>query len=214
MAKEDPRIAINMEAAMPYIDFAALKEAVSIEDAVQMLGLQVAKSANQLRGPCPFCKTGGDRALAITPAKNLFYCFGSQSGGDQIQLVAHVRNCKLPEAAELLGKGTVQATVQNSTVSKEHPTAPQRPEAANPSGLTPLDYLDAAHPAVEAAGFNQEEARTLGIGFANKGLMRGTVAVPIRDESGKLLGYIGVTEARLPPKGLLNTNVVKFQKTG
>jgi len=195
---------------MPFIDFVALKERVRIENAADLLGLRLTKSGNQLRGPCPICKTGGDRALAITPAKNLFYCFGSQSGGDQIQLAAHVRNCKLTEAAELLGgtSTTVQSTSTVSTVSKEHATSP--PHEKGP--LKPLDYLEPDHPAVEAAGFDPIEARALGIGYASKGLMRGTVAVPIRDETGALLGYIGVTEARLPPKGLLNTNVVALKR--
>ena len=76
-----------------------------------------------------------------------------------------------------------------------------------------LDYLEPTHPSVEAAGFDPEEAAKLGIGYASKGLMRGTVAVPIRDEHGTLLGYIGITEARLPPKGLLpQTNVVPLKQ--
>jgi hypothetical protein len=79
-------------------------------------------------------------------------------------------------------------------------------------GLQPLAYLEADHPAVEAAGFNPEEAQAIGIGFAGRGMMRGTVAVPIRDEHGTLLGYIGVTEARCPPKGFFNQNVVPFGK--
>lgn len=197
---------------MAFIDFVALKERVSIEDAAALLGLRLTKSGAQLRAPCPICKSGGERALAITPAKNLFYCFAAQAGGDQIQLVAHVRACKLTEAAEFLGgTSTVKSTSTSTvpTVSKERATSPPAPQ----TGMSPLDYLDAEHPAVEAAGFNSTEAAQLGIGYAPKGLMRGTVAVPIRDEHGTLLGYIGIIEARLPPKGLLpQTNVVPLKR--
>jgi len=195
---------------MAYIDFAALKERISIENAAALLGLRLTKSGAQLRGPCPICRTGGDRALAVTPTKNLFYCFGSQSGGDQIQLVAHVRCLKLTEAAEFLGGTstvTSTSTVQ-STVSKERATTPPNEKGQ----LKPLDYLEPEHPAVEAAGFNPIEAKVLGIGYAGKGLMRGCVAVPIRDDNGTLLGYIGVTEARCPPKGFLHTNVVALPR--
>ena len=197
---------------MPFVDFAALKERVSIEDAAGMLGLTLTKSGAQFRSPCPICRTGGPRALVITPAKNLFFCFAAQSGGDQIQLVAHMKACKLPEAAEFLGRtSTVPSSVPGTvpTVSKSQATAAPEQKA----GLNPLDYLDASHAAVEAAGFDPEEAAKLGIGYAPKGIMRGTVAVPIRDESGVLLGYIGVTEARCPPKGLLpQTNVVALKR--
>lgn len=194
---------------MPYVDFSAVKERVSIEEAAALLGLKLHKSGSQLRGPCPICRAGGERALAVTPAKNLFYCFAAQSGGDQIQLAAHVRNLKLTDAAEFLGgTSTVPSTRTVPTVSKDKATHPPAPQ----TGMSPLDYLDAEHPAVEAAGFNSTEAQALGIGYAGKGMMRGCIAVPIRDETGTLLGYIGVTEARCPPKGLLPTNVVPLHK--
>jgi DNA primase len=93
---------------VPFVDFAALKERVSIEHAIQLLGLQLKPAGNQLRGPCPICKTGGDRALVVTPAKGMFYCFMAQTGGDQIALVAHVKACKTTEAANFLaGTSTV-----------------------------------------------------------------------------------------------------------
>ena len=185
-----------------YIDFAEVKARVSIDQAVQKLGLKVVKSGHQLRSACPACKTGGDRALAITPGKGLFYCFSAQSGGDQIQLAAHVRNESAKEAAEWL-LGTVQVTSTSTvpTVSKERA-----------GGFQPLDYLQNDHPAVEAVGFDQETAYALGIGYAPKGLMRGLVAVPVRLEDGTLAGYIGITEAKLPPKFHLTSNVVPFTK--
>lgn len=40
---------------MPFIDFGALKERVSMEQAVQLLGLQLRPQGHQLRGTCPNC---------------------------------------------------------------------------------------------------------------------------------------------------------------
>jgi CHC2 zinc finger len=198
---------------MPFIDFASVKERVSIEDAAALLGLALHKSGNQLRGPCHVCKTGGERALAITPAKSLFYCFAAQSGGDQIQLVAHMKGCKLTDAAEFLaGTSTVTSTstVPNGTVSKKQATAPQAPPQ---QGFKALDYLEPGHDAVVAAGLDEDTCRFIGAGYAGKGVLRGTVAIPIRDETGTLLGYIGVQEVLLPPKGLLpQTNVVPLKQ--
>ena len=190
---------------MPYIDFAALKARVSIEQAAQLLGLQLRKSAAQLRGACPACQQGGDRALALTPAKQLFYCFGGQVGGDCIALVAHIKGIKVQVAATWL-----DGRVSNPAPPRTEPAPKaETPTAAGP-GFKPLDYLVPDHDAVIAAGFDPEECKVLGIGYAPKGVLRGTVAVPIRDESGTLLGYIGVMEALQPPRGLLNPNVVPF----
>jgi hypothetical protein len=58
---------------MPFVDFAELKTRVAIEQAMQMLGLNLTLHGNQYRGACPVCKAGGDRALIVTPAKGLFY---------------------------------------------------------------------------------------------------------------------------------------------
>ena len=73
-----------------FIDFQELKKTVLIEDAVPLLGLNLKPSGGQLRGACPACKKGGERALVITPAKQAFYCFGSGQGGDVIGLAAHI----------------------------------------------------------------------------------------------------------------------------
>jgi len=49
-------------------------------------------------------------------------------------------------------------------------------------------------------GFEPEIAKALGIGYAGKGTLKGTVAIPIRLPTGELAGYIGIIEATLPAK--------------
>lgn len=197
---------------MPFIDFAELKARVSIEEAASKLGLQLTKSGAQFRAPCPSCKTGGPRAVVITPAKNLYYCFAAEKGGDQIALVAHARGCAVQEAAEWLGGTSTKVQVPSTstgTVRKERATPPPEQKA----GLNPLDYLDPEHAAVEAVGLDAQTAQALGIGYAPKGMMRGTVAIPIRLEDGTLAGYIGITEAKLPSKWHgVATNVVPLTR--
>jgi hypothetical protein len=71
-----------------YIDFADVKARCSIEQAAKLLGLQTSEESSQLRAPCPACGNGSSRAIVITPARNLFHCFPSKAGGDQIALVS------------------------------------------------------------------------------------------------------------------------------
>ena len=102
-----------------FIDFQELKKSVAIEDAVSVLGLALKQSAGQLRGACPVCKTGSDRSLVITPAKQAFYCFGSGQGGDVIALVAHVKACTMKEAADAFiryGFRALPVTDENDTI--------------------------------------------------------------------------------------------------
>src|SRR5277367_4140941 len=149
---------------MPHaIDFTELKERISIERAAEMLGIKTTKSGAQRRGTCPICKAGGDRAFVITPAKGLYFCFGTcGKGGDAITMTANVRSCSLREAAEFLdGKGgTSAAAVKGDSSRNDSP----RPKTEN--GLRPLDYLQAGHEAVLALGVSSETAAHFGAGFA------------------------------------------------
>ena len=182
-----------------FYDFDEIKRRVSFERATTLLNLKLKKSGAQFRGPCPVCASGGDRALVITESKG-WYCFSARTGGDVIALVAHIRGCSIKEAAGFLSGNAAQATVPD--------TIPEEKEGTKT--LQPLTYLESAHDAVVAIGFDPEKAKALGIGYAAKGLMRGTVAVPIRDEHGTLLGYIGIEDCRLPPDFM--TNVVSLDK--
>ena len=193
-----------------FIDFAVVKETISFADAVSLLNLDLKPSGNQWRGKCPACKSGGDRALVVTEGKG-FFCFSLKRGGDQIALAAHVLDLPAKEAAQELaqragivpGKGTVPST---GTV----PRNSSRERGGESSKLEPLSYLEHDHEAVHAVGFDPHKAKAMGIGYAPRGIMRGTVAVPIRDEEGTLLGYIGITEAKLPSD--FTSTVVPLQK--
>lgn len=185
-----------------FVDFAEVKERCSIVDAVALLSLKCTEERQQLRAPCPVCG-GGPRAIVITPAKNLFHCFPSKAGGDQIALVSHVKGVSQKDAAGLMlgaeTKGTVQSTstVQSTGTVQDH--------------FPPLDYLEADHVTVEALGLSQETAEALGIGYAPKGMMKGYIAIPIRLPTGELTGYIGITEGKVPKEFHLS-NVVTFPK--
>ena len=172
------------------IDFAELKQRVSIEQAADMLGIKLTKSGAQRRGTCPICKAGGDRAFVITPAKGLYYCFGTCSkGGDTITMTANVRGCSLREAAEFLaGKSG-----GNSLTTKRDASRNDSPQPMTEKGLKPLDYLQATHEAVKALGVSPETAGHFGAGFAPKGIMRGRFAIPLHDPAGVLLAYCGRT---------------------
>jgi DNA primase len=172
---------------MPFVDFAELKSRVSIEQAVVMLSLSLNKAGAQLRGPCPVCNAGGDRALVVTPAKNLYFCFAAKTGGDQIALAAHIKGIKVTEAASFLAGGSPVPVPRNRTVLATVPPAP--PE----KGFRPLDYLLPQHEAVQGLGISKETAAAFGAGYAPKGILRGRLAIPIHDREGTLLAYCGRT---------------------
>ncbi|UUZ57408.1 CHC2 zinc finger domain-containing protein [Massilia sp. H-1] len=52
-------------------------------------------------GTCPFHEDG-EPSLVVTPSKNLWHCFGCQSGGDAIAWVMKLRGVSFRHAVELL----------------------------------------------------------------------------------------------------------------
>ena len=173
-----------------FIDFQKLKQEIKIEDAMPLLGLQVPQFSDQMRMPCPACKSGGDRALVITKSKAAFYCFAQGEGGDVIGLIAHIKGISMKDAANVLADSF-------NKKSQPKPAAPIETVPSNSSpkkekaGLNPLTYLQQEHPLVQALGISPETAKTFGAGFAPKGIMRGRFAIPIHDTSGVLVAYCG-----------------------
>ena len=178
-----------------FIDFQELKSRLSIADLLAPLELKLVRKGEQFRGPCPACKSGGDRALVVTPAKGAFYCFGAKQGGDLIGLAAHVLAVDMKAAANWIAARLASPAPQAAVM-------PKRPEEPVKS-LQPLAYLDPAHEAVAAAGIDAETAGEWGIGYAPKGTMRGRVLFPIRDRAGTLQAYCGLGEN---PRWLLPSN--------
>jgi len=180
---------------VPFIDFAEVKSRVSIEEAAGKLGLILKPSAGKLRCACPV-HGGGDRAIVITPEKSLFCCFGSRpsSGGDQIQLVAHIKAIDVQDAAAFL-VGTVPLA-RNKTApqnNKSSSTVPTSPPGRKP-GFDVAAYaakLDPGAPALASLGISAETLRHWKAGYSSSGTNRGRLAIALHDRSGTTIGFAG-----------------------
>lgn len=191
---------------MPFIDFKEVKRTVSIEQAAQKLNLTLKPSASQLRGPCPACGDEDPRILALTPSRQLFFCFSAKVGGDCIALVQHITGLDVKDAAEYLVPHT-----------REVPTAPpaQRQEARkeakkevvfDPAAFAAkLTFTDE----VAALGLTEADAIRLGIGVT-----RGKLYIALRDEFGFTAGFVSFADGvlKMPPRFLPNPSVVKLKR--
>jgi hypothetical protein len=215
---------------VPFIDFTKAKEQISPEQVIQHTNLPFVKKGNQFRCACPV-HHGGDRSLVVTPSEVAFYCHAAQEGGDHLGLLAHIRQSKpygaVKELCETFAPHLLPGAVSKPALPPTIPdTVPKKPIAVqketattSPSsetvekekgsgaerGFSPLPYLMPEHPAVQALGISPDVARALGLGYAPRGHHRGCVAIPVRNDDGRLAGYIGFdgTTIRLPPKWIL-----------
>lgn len=164
----------------------------------ERLGLQLKKERNQYRGNCP-SGADGERKFVITPEKGAWYSFAAQKGGDVISLVSFVKGCDLKTAAAWIAGETdvpEKKTVANSEVRES--SANTQTDGKPSEGFRPLEYLDPNHEAVIAIGLDPVDAARLGAGYSPRGVLRGTVAIPVRDAAGKLIMYVGCRDVVLP----------------
>jgi DNA primase len=140
--------------------------------------------------------------LVITKSKNLFYCFPSKEGGDQIKLVAHVKELSQKDAAHLIAKhfdpGTVHKTVHRTVQGHSSP-----PPGPAKTGFDPEQYasrLDPAYDALAPLNLSAETLKAFKSGYAATGSNRGRLALCVHDRDGKIAGFIGRAIGQETPK--------------
>ena len=180
-----------------------IKRELSIERVLQEYGMvqDLKRSGSRISGSCPI--HGGDNpsAFNVSLEKNLWNCFTHCGGGTVIDLLMKIEGVRPGEAARL-GYDMLGIEDQDGQVSSTSPK--------------PLNFkltLDPGHPYLEKRPIDIETARHFGIGYCEKGIMAGRIAIPIHDADGRLTAYCGrVVDDSKPkyrfPRGFAKNGVV------
>lgn len=86
---------------IPEPEIERLKNEVSVERLVEASGIELKKSGKDWLGRCPFHEDD-TASLVVTPAKNLWHCFGCGVGGGPIDWVMKRQGVSFRHAVELL----------------------------------------------------------------------------------------------------------------
>ncbi|MDR0781751.1 MAG: toprim domain-containing protein [Pseudomonadales bacterium] len=88
-------------ARIPAPELQRLKEEISVQRLVEASGVALRKGGKDFVGRCPFHEDD-TASLVVTPAKNLWHCFGCQVGGGPIDWVMKARGVSFRHAVEML----------------------------------------------------------------------------------------------------------------
>ena len=88
-------------ARIPEAEIERLKEAVPVERLVEASGIELKRGGKDMLGRCPFHEDA-TASLVVTPAKNLWHCFGCGIGGGPIDWVMKRQGVSFRHAVELL----------------------------------------------------------------------------------------------------------------
>jgi len=91
-------------ARIPEAEIERLKNEVAVERLVEAAGLELKKSGKDWIARCPFHEDD-TASLVVTPAKNLWHCFGCGAAGGPIDWVMKLRGISFRHAVEQLREG-------------------------------------------------------------------------------------------------------------
>ncbi|MFN3658186.1 MAG: CHC2 zinc finger domain-containing protein [Pseudolabrys sp.] len=188
---------------MSFVDFAEVKSRAPIEAVAQFLGLQLKPAGKQFRSACPACNQGGERAIVITPEKNLFYCFSAKIGGDCIALGSHIKGVSQKDSAALIAQqfgisGTVPSTVKSTVTVQSPPKKTAERHSFDPEAYA--QRLEPANELLSPLNLSPETLTEWKSGYANHGTHRGRLALRLDDRHGKCVGYLGYALKGEQPK--------------
>jgi DNA primase len=197
----------------PYVDFGHVKEHASFERVLAHYQLALTGHGVQRAVLCPFhrerrpsCKVELDRKI--------FHCFGCGQKGNILEFVATLDKSDLRTAALKIAtictiapappRDSGRKPAQKREEKSAPPVTPQAPRgtAQPPDGREavaepvnpPLTFelkLDGTHPYLNDRGLSAETVAAFGLGYCNRGLMKGRICIPIHDAAGNLVAYAG-----------------------
>lgn len=197
-----------------FVDFKAVKAAVTMEQVLQHYGLldQMKRSGDSLSGPCPIHNGTNPTQFRVSVSKNCWNCFSDcKCGGNVLDFVAKKEDITVHAAALKLCEWFNPPTTDKPPEEENEPpragapaqrtpaTAPTASkEKSTPEDGTPnvplkfrLEQLDGKHPYLTERGLTPETIVDFGLGHCAKGMMAGRIAIPIHNAEGKVVAYAG-----------------------
>ena len=197
-----------------FVDFKAVKAAVTMEQVLQHYGLlaQMKRSGDSLSGPCPIHNGTNPTQFRVSVSKNCWNCFSDcKCGGNVLDFVAKKEDITVHAAALKLCEWFNLPTTDQPPEEEDEPPRAAAPtqrapasaptaskEKSQPEDGTPnvplkfrLEQLDGKHPYLTERGLTPETIVDFGLGHCAKGMMAGRIAIPIHNAEGKVVAYAG-----------------------
>jgi DNA primase len=204
-----------------FVDFKAVKAAVSMEQVLQQYNLldQFKRGGDSLSGPCPIHKGTNPTQFRVSVSKNVWNCFSEcKHGGNVLDFIARMEGVSI-HAAALKAINWFHLDPHATSTDSEEETgerngngeapSPRKLEkpAEDPEKVVPnkplkfrLEKLEREHPFLTERGLTLETLVDFGVGHCSKGMMAGRIAIPIHNVEGEVVAYAGRWPGD-PPEG-------------
>lgn len=196
-----------MSTSSSWIDFKALRAELDFKAVLAHYRVQIPSTGSQYKGPCPLPQHGDDRSrqsFSAELSRGIFQCFGCKAKGNVLEFAALMEGVNLEDGrgmrkvamdlqARLLRKGKLADMAASPVEKAGVPSVGRGPrvKAVN----VPLDFtlkgLNQVHLFFDEQGIEEQTVKHFGLGVCERGALKGRLAIPVDDLSGRLIGYIG-----------------------
>lgn len=190
---------------MVWVNFRELRERLDFREVLAYYGVEVhAPRGVQHVGRCPLPGHEGTRqrtpSFSANLDKKIWRCFRCGAQGNILDFACLMERMD-PEKPADLRHVALQLGNRFGIISEKpkDAAAPKKGGVTTATGVAvtnaPLDFelkgLDPEHPYFAQRGLTPETVAYFGLGYCARGLMQGRIAIPLRDDKGRLIGYAG-----------------------
>ena len=191
-----------------WVSFKELRERLDFATVLADYGVELCVKGTQATAFCPLPghqerSKRKSKSFSVNLAKGIFQCFGCQAKGNVLDFAAMMEGLDPNDGEQLRRAGILLQERYLGDASSEKPAAVVREapttKLAEPEGEqiinAPLGFvlksIDAQHEYLKQRGLNGETVAHFGIGYCDKGLMKGRIVIPLHSAAGELVGYAG-----------------------
>ena len=187
----------------PWVNFKELRARLKMEEVLRHYKVEVRRKGEQHQGPCPLPDHTGSKTahmFSANLARGIFQCFGCKAKGNTLEFAALMEKADVNDGDALRRVAVgLQERFFPEGASSRKPVAPAASLPAPPTLPVlvnePLDFvlkdLDTGHPWFGDRGLTADTVRHFGLGYCSRGILKGRIAIPLHDNDGRLIGYVG-----------------------
>jgi DNA primase len=209
-----------------HVNFKELRAQLSFEHILAYYNVELKAKGDQRHGFCPLPthqgKGEGKRSPSFSAniVKGIWQCFGCGAKGNLIEFAGRMEGMN-PDDPQDFRKIAILLHDRYFGEKRSEGAKPV-PEPKTEAGEQELPVIVNArldfelkslvydHPYLKSRGFSDAVIEAFGLGYCNRGLMKGRIAIPLHDESGMLIGYAG----RIVDDNAINENTPRYLYPG
>jgi len=191
-----------------WIDFKELRSRLDFLEVLEHFKVKVTVKGDRAIGFCPLSTHQGQRrspSFSVNPDRGIWQCFGCHAKGNVLDFACRMEGFD-PDDPKQLRQAAIKivdvfrlgqsASPPQCTKSASSPISSASKPPAKPVVVNaPIDFelktLQCDHPYLKERHFDPETIKHFGLGFCNRGLLKGRVAIPLLDSRSRLVGYAG-----------------------